>query len=126
LDHIAGVLDCPRAELAIQDGAVLRNGVPTGFDYWSLNEKIDLARPATGAAPVKRPGEFRFIGHNLARLDLPAKIAGAAFVHDVAPGGVKQARVWRNRRGGAQLRWIDETAIRRATRDKVELVRDGN
>ena len=47
LEHIAGVLDCPRGELAIKDGAVLRNDVPTGFDYWSLNEKIDLARPAT-------------------------------------------------------------------------------
>ena len=126
LDHIAGVLDCPRAELAIQDGAVLRNGVPTGFDYWSLNEKIDLARPATGAAPVKRPAEFRFIGHDLARLDLPAKIAGAAFVHDVAPAGVKHARVVRQPRRGAQLKSVDEVAIRRVTRDKVELVRDGN
>jgi len=126
LDHIAGVLDCPRAELAIQDGAVLRNGDPTGFDYWSLNEKIDLARPATGAAPVKRPTEFRFIGGYLPRLDLPAKIAGAAFVHDVAPAGVKHARVVRPPRRGAQLKSVDEATIRRATHDKVELVRDGN
>jgi nicotinate dehydrogenase subunit B len=126
LDHIAGVLDCPRGELAIQDGAVLRNGVPTGFDYWSLNEKIDLARPATGAAPVKRPAEFRFIGHNLARVDLPAKIAGAAFVHDMAPDGVKHARVVRQPRRGAQLTSIDEAAIRRATHGQVELVRDGD
>jgi CO/xanthine dehydrogenase Mo-binding subunit len=126
LDHIAGVLDCPRAELAIQDGAVLRNGEPTGFDYWSLNEKIDLARPATGAAPVKRPADFRVIGRNLARVDLPAKIAGAAFVHDVAPASVKHARVVRQPRRGAHLKSIDEAAIRRATRDRVELVRDGD
>jgi nicotinate dehydrogenase subunit B len=126
LDHIAGVLDCPRSELTIQDGAVLRNGVPTGFDYWSLNEKIDLARPATGTAPVKRPAEFRMIGHNLARLDLPAKITGAAFVHDMAPAGVKHARVVRPPRRGAQLKSIDEEAIRRATRGQVEVVRDGD
>ncbi|HML13599.1 MAG TPA: molybdopterin cofactor-binding domain-containing protein [Xanthobacteraceae bacterium] len=126
LDHIAGVLDCPRAELAIEDGAVLRNGAATGFDYWSLNEKIDLARPATGAAPVKRPAEFRLIGRNLARLDLPAKVAGAAFVHDLAPAGVKHARVVRQPRRGAALKSIDEAAIRRATRDRVELVRDGD
>jgi nicotinate dehydrogenase subunit B len=126
LDHIAGVLACPRAELAIQDGAALRNGVPTGFDYWSLNEKIDLARPATGAGPVKRPAEFRVIGRNLARLDLPAKITGEAFVHDMAPAGVKHARVVRQPRRGAQLKSIDEVAIRRATRDRVELVRDGD
>ena len=126
LDHIAGVLDCPRAELAIQDGAVLRNGVPTGFDYWSLNEKIDLARPATGAAPVKRPAEFRFIGHDLARVDLPAKVAGAAFVHDMAPEGVKHARVVRQPRRGAHLKSIDEAAIRRATHGRVEVVRDGD
>src|ERR1700730_18182844 len=111
LDHIAGVLDCPRAELAIQDGAVLRNGVPTGFDYWSLNEKIDLARPATGTAPVKRPAEFRVIGGNLARLDLPAKITGEAFVHDMAPAGVKHARVVRQPRRGAQLKSIDDETI---------------
>src|SRR5215468_5372832 len=126
LDHIAGVLDSPRAELAIQDGAVLRNGAPTGFDYWSLNEKIDLARPATGAAPVKRPAEFRLIGHYLARVDLPAKISGAAFVHDMTPVGVKHARVVRQPRRGAKLKSIDEAAIRRATRDRVELVRDGD
>jgi nicotinate dehydrogenase subunit B len=126
LDHIAGVLDCPRAELAIQDGAVLRNGVPTGFDYWSLNEKIDLARPATGTAPVKRPAEFRVIGGNLARVDLPAKITGEAFVHDMAPAGVKHARVVRQPRRGAQLKSIDEAAIRRATQGRVELVRDGD
>jgi CO/xanthine dehydrogenase Mo-binding subunit len=126
LDHIAGVLDCPRGELAIQDGAVLRNGVPTGFDYWSLNEKIDLARPATGAAPVKRPADFRVIGRNLARIDLPAKIAGGAFVHDLAPAGVKHARVVRQPRRGAHLKSIDEAAIRRATHERVELVRDGD
>src|SRR3984893_5536822 len=126
LDHIAGVLDCPRAELAIQDGAVLRNGVPTGFDYWSLNEKIDLARPASGTAPVKRPAEFRVIGGNLARLDLPAKITGEAFVHDMAPAGVKHGLVVRPPRRGAQLKSIDEAAIRRATQGRVELVRDGD
>jgi nicotinate dehydrogenase subunit B len=126
LDHIAGVLDCPRSELAINDGAVLRKGEPTGFDYWSLNEKIDLARPATGTAPVKRPAEFRIIGGNLARLDLPAKITGEAFVHDVTPAGVKHSRVVREPRRGARLKSIDEAAIRRATHDRVELVRDGD
>jgi CO/xanthine dehydrogenase Mo-binding subunit len=126
LAHIAGVLDCPPAELAIEDGAVLRNGAPTGFDYWSLNEKIDLARPATGSAPVKRPAQFRVIGQNLARVDLPAKIAGAAFVHDVAPPGVKHARVVRPPLRGAHLTSIDEAAIRRATHGRVDLVRDGD
>src|ERR1700730_5931653 len=126
LDHIARVLDCPRGELAIQDGAVLRNGMSTGFDYWSLNEKIDLARPATGAAPVKRPAEFRVIGGNLARVDLPAKITGSAFVHDMAPAGVKHARVVRQPRRGAQLKSIDQAALRRATQGPGEVVRDGD
>jgi nicotinate dehydrogenase subunit B len=126
LDHIAGVLDCRPAELAIEDGAVLRNGTPTGFDYWSLNEKIDLARPATGSAPVKRAADFRHIGRNLARVDLPAKIAGSAFVHDLAPPGVKHARVIRQPLRGARLTSIDAAAIRRATHDRVELVRDGD
>ena len=126
LAHIASVLGCPPAELAIEDGAVLRNGAPTGFDYWSLNEKIDLARPATGTAPVKRPADFRVIGKTLARLDLPAKVAGAAFVHDLAPAGLKHARVVRQPRRGAHLKSVDEAAIRRATQGRVELVRDGD
>src|SRR5207248_10300521 len=46
LDHIATALGCAPAELTIADGVVLRDGAPTAFDYWSLNEKIDLARPA--------------------------------------------------------------------------------
>src|SRR5437588_4662186 len=126
VDHIAGVLDCPRAELAIRDGAVLRNGVPTGFDYWSPNGKTDLARPATGTAPVKRPAEFRVIGGNLARVDLPAKITGSAFVHDMAPAGVKHARVGRQPRRGPQPKPIDEAAVRRRPRDRGERCRDGD
>ncbi len=126
LDHIAAALGCRPAELSVEDGAVLRDGAPTGFDYWSLNEKIDLARPATGRTPVRRPAEFRVIGQNLARVDLPAKIAGAAFVHDLDPPDLKHARVVRQPRRGAHLASLDDAAIRRALGDRVELVRDGD
>ena len=125
VDHIAASLGCQAGELSIDDGVVLRAGVPTGFDYWSLNEKIDLARPATGGAPVKRASELRVVGQSFARLDLPAKITGGAFVHDMATPDIKHARVVRQPRHSARLASIDEASIRRQLGEGVVLVRDG-
>src|SRR5450830_810726 len=36
LDQAAKVLACQASELSIRDGNILRNGVTTGQDYWTL------------------------------------------------------------------------------------------
>jgi nicotinate dehydrogenase subunit B len=127
LDRAAALTGHPRAELTIDDGAVVHQGRPTGQDYWSLAASVELARPATGAARPKTAAERRVIGTNAPRVDLAAKVFGQpVFIHDMTLAGMGHARVIRQPRRGAALASLDEAAIRRAAKGPVEIVRSGN
>ncbi|HTT79376.1 MAG TPA: molybdopterin cofactor-binding domain-containing protein [Stellaceae bacterium] len=127
LDRVAALTGHVSAELAIEDGAILHRGQPTGHDYWSLAPDIDLVRTATGRARPKTAAERRVIGTNAPRVDLAAKVFGEpAFIHDLTLPGMRHARVVRQPRRGATLGRIDEAAIRRAAKGTVEIVRSGN
>jgi nicotinate dehydrogenase subunit B len=124
VQKLAAELRCDPAELVVLDGKFLRGQTDTGYDYWRLAPDIDLARDATGTAPVKHPSEHHVIGRNVARLDLPEKLTGAPFLHDLSPQGALHARVLRQPRRGARFVRLDEAAVRRA--GAVEIVRDGD
>jgi len=124
VEKLATELRCDPTELVVVDGKFLRGQSDTGYDYWRLAPQVDLARDATGSAPVKHPSEHRVIGRNVPRLDLPEKLAGAPFLHDLAPERVLHARVLRQPCRGARLAGLDETAVLRA--GAVEIVRDGD
>ncbi len=126
LDRLAQRLNCAPSELSIEAGAFLHAGAPTGQDYWSFAPEVDLAQPATGRAAAKPPSAYRVVGGALPRLDLPAKISGAAFVHDLAPPGMLHARVLRQPSRGARLAALDEDAVRGAARGDIHILRDGN
>lgn len=127
LDHAAGMLKCPPAELSVRDGDILRNGKPTAHDYWSLAASINLQTDATGDGARKPLSDYGLIGRNMARVDLPAKIFGqGAFIHDMMLDGMAHARVVRQPNRDAAIESVDETAIRRAARDPITFVRDGN
>jgi CO/xanthine dehydrogenase Mo-binding subunit len=127
LDHAAARFGYARGELAMVDGAVTCGGAATGQDYWSLAGEVDLARPASGLAPVKPAAEHRVVGRAMPRVDLAAKVFGEpAFLHDVVQEGMVHARVVRQPRRGAAIRSVDEAAIRRAAKGPVEILRDGN
>ena len=126
LERLAARLDCPVGELSVEAGKFLRNGQPTGADYWSLAPEISLERRATGTAPVKRPSDYRIVGKSLPRLDLPAKVRGGGFIHDIAPKDVVHARVLRQPWRGARLTALDGAALRKAARAPIEIVREGN
>ncbi|HEV1999661.1 MAG TPA: molybdopterin cofactor-binding domain-containing protein [Xanthobacteraceae bacterium] len=125
LEQIAADLRCDPAEISVVDGRFLRGQADTGLDYWQLAPKVDLARAATGEAAVKHASEMRVVGRSLARLDLPEKVAGAPFIHDLAPADALHARVLRRPNPGAHLVFFDEAAVRRAGKD-VQIVRDGD
>ena len=59
LDEAAKVSGRPRADLAVEDGAITCRGAPIGFDYWSLASAVDLARPAAAMRGAGQPGEPR-------------------------------------------------------------------
>ena len=125
LDRLAETLGCPVGELSIQDGKFLRGGKDTGRDYWSMAKEIALDRRAAGTAPVKRPSEYRIVGKHLPRLDLPAKVTGAGFIHDIAPENVLHARVLRQPWRGAHLATLDESAVRKVAKEPIEILREG-
>src|SRR5258708_2869852 len=116
-----------RADLQVQDGSIHAGGQPTGLDYWALASDIDLSRSATASAPVKQAANMAVIGRNARRVDLAAKVfGGAAFVHDMKIEGMAHARVVRQPQRGATIAAVDEAAIRRAAKGKIEFLREGN
>jgi CO/xanthine dehydrogenase Mo-binding subunit len=65
------------------------------------------------------------------RVDLPAKVSGAAFVHDVRPANLLHARTLRQPNRGARLASLDEAQIHRAalkdfTTAELQIVREAN
>ncbi len=125
LDKVAEALRCPVGELSIEEGQFLRGGKPTGRDYWSMAPTINLDRRASGTAPTKSPSKYKIVGKSLPRLDLPAKVTGAAFIHDIAVEGVVHARMLRQPWKGAKLASLDEAAVRKAAKAPIDIIHDG-
>ena len=86
---------------------------------------ISLDRRASGTAPTKSPSKYKIVGTSLPRLDLPAKVKGAAFIHDIAVEGVVHARMLRQPWKGARLASLDEAAVRKAAEAPIDIIRDG-
>lgn len=126
LDRAALRLNCSRDELSVVDGRFLQNGAATGQDYWTVAAEIDLTRPVTGTVPPKQVASYKVVGQSVPRVDLPAKMSGAAFVHDVLPRDVLHARTLRQPNRGATLASLDEAAIRKAAKGELQIVRDVN
>src|SRR3712207_4827157 len=91
LDLAAAGLACPVEELSVEDGRFLRSGQDTGLDYWALADRVDLGHEVRGDTPTKRAADFRLVGRSVPRLDLPEKVFGAPFIHDLAPAGLLHA-----------------------------------
>jgi len=126
LSAAATRLSCPPDLLSVADGIILRDGAPTGLDYWMLADTLDLTRNATGAAPAKSSAALRVVGTDVPRRDLPEKIGGAPFIQDLAPADLLHARVLHRPRRGARLVAIDTEAAVRAGRGTVEVLRSGD
>jgi CO/xanthine dehydrogenase Mo-binding subunit len=126
LDRAALRLNCSPQDLTVVDGKFLQNGNPTGQDYWTVAGEIDLTQTATGSAPPKPASAYRFVGQSVPRIDLPAKLTGGAFIHDVRPQNLLHARMLRQPNPGATLAALDEAAIKRAAKGELQIVRDTN
>ncbi len=127
LDHAADSFGYSRPDLSVRDGAITHRGEPTGHDYWSLAARVDLRRDATGQPLTKSVRDYRVVGRNAPRVDLVAKVFGAAaFAHDMILDGMVHARMVRQPRRGAVIASVDEAALRRAAKEPIEIVRQGN
>ena len=97
--------------LAIEDGTIHARGGGS-ITYWQLAPEVDLARDATGQVRPKETDELRLIGTALPRLDIPAKVRGAAFLHDLELPGMLHGRVVRPPSYHARLVALDESHVR--------------
>jgi CO/xanthine dehydrogenase Mo-binding subunit len=104
----------------------VQNGKATEQDYWTVANEIDLTRKPTGSVAPKPASSYRFVGQSAPRIDLPAKLTGGAFIHDVRPENLLHARMLRQPNPGATLASLDEAAIKRAAKGDVQIVRDTN
>ncbi len=116
LAEAARRLNCAADDLAVADGAILRDGTPTGLDYAGLGVSLD--RPATGSVAPKPQAAHRLVGTSVPRRDLAEKLAGSGFLHDIVLPGMLHARVLRQPRPGARLTALAATG--------AETIRDGD
>ena len=126
LDRLAQRLNCSPSELSVADGVIRRGDASTGHDYWNFVSAEDFARDIEGTAKPKPHTAYRVVGQPVPRRDLPAKVAGAAFIHDMVRPDMLHARILRQPCRGAQLAAFDEAAVRRAERGDFRIVRVGN
>lgn len=125
LGRLAQRLNCAAADIAVRDGAFLRDGAPTGHDYWNFASEADFAADITGSAPPKPPSAYTVVGQPVPRIDLVPKVMGAAFIHDIVRPDMLHARMLRQPARGARLAALDEDRVRRAAGGDIDIVRVG-
>jgi nicotinate dehydrogenase subunit B len=109
----AGMLSVQASRLTVGDGVILIDGVDSGLDYWKVAPALDMARIVSGTAPLSDPRRATILGKSVQRLDLPAKVTGGGFIHDLEFPGVLHARVMRPPSNGAHLESLDESSVSR-------------
>ena len=121
----ADKLAVPKEDLTIEDGQIFApDGAVTS--YWELADDSFLDRAASGDAAPKPVSAYHVVGANVARLDLPDKLAGRPrYVHDLTMDGMVFGRVVRPPSRGATLRQID-TGPTEDLPGVIAVVRDGN
>src|SRR5215472_8633321 len=126
LDRLARRLNCSPSELTVEDGVFRRGDAPTGHDYWNFASADDFTPDIEGNATPKPHTAYRYVGKPMPRRDLPVKLAGGGFVHDMVRPDMLHARVLRQPCRGARLASLDEAALRRAERGEFRIVRVGD
>ncbi|MCB8983504.1 MAG: molybdopterin-dependent oxidoreductase [Ardenticatenaceae bacterium] len=113
------------ASLTVADGLITDLDSGRQITYWQLLGGKKFGRRLTGLVRPKTPDAYRLVGQPAARLDLPAKVTGAAcYVHDLVLPGMVHGRVVRPPAYDAQLIGLDDAAVRRMP-GVLRVLRDG-
>ncbi len=95
-------LGVPPEQLQVTDGFVSTTGPDNRFvSYVSLLQGQQLHLELDLDVPVKPPANYRVVGQDVPRIDIPAKATGVlTYVQDVRVGGMLHGRVVRPPYGG--------------------------
>lgn len=107
------------------DGAFRVPGHEASLRYCELAGQIDWSLPVRTSSAPRSGQAHRWVGVSVPRVDLPAKLRGAAFIHDLVFEGMLHGRVLRPPARFASLLSLDEDALR-AQPGVVAVVRDGS
>jgi len=104
-------LNAPSTELAVADGVVrARDGRTVAYGDLVGGGHFDVKLDPK--APLKDPGQYKYVGQPVQRPDLPAKMTGRhTYVHDFRLPNMLHARVVRPAAIGATLAEVDERSI---------------
>jgi CO/xanthine dehydrogenase Mo-binding subunit len=109
LEQAAKMLTADAARLTTDGGVILVDGAPSNLDYWKVAPQVDWSRPVTGDALAAETRPARYVGNSVARLDLPQKVAGGGFIHDLELPGMVHGRVLRPPSYDARLGSFDSS-----------------
>lgn len=107
------------------DGVFRIEQLATSETYWTVASSVDMERSITGAFPSKAAADYRIVGTNAISGEFRRRIAGEAYIHDLATEGMLHGRVLRQPALGARLVAVD-LARAQSMPGVVRVVRDGN
>ena len=111
------------ATLTVRDGSFV-SATGGSIDYWRLLDEVDLHQEITGNVAPKPSSAYRLVGQSVPRRDLPRKLSGAAYVHDLDLPDMWHGRIVRPPSSDAQLAGVDEERLRSRV-PAVQIVVDG-
>ncbi|MGE5224227.1 MAG: molybdopterin cofactor-binding domain-containing protein, partial [Omnitrophica WOR_2 bacterium] len=113
LEMAAEELDADLKELAVQDGAIYVARDPERkISYAELMGGAKFNRPVSGKAPLKRPEEYRIVGKDTPRVDIPGKLTGEpSYIQDLKVPGMLHAHMVHPPGPGAQFVSMDTGSL---------------
>src|ERR1700728_650312 len=115
LDNVARYWRVPLAELSTEPSVVVhaKSGRRIGYGEIVTFAEIPAAAPDIKPEALKKPSDFRLIGHDVMRVELPTKVDGSAkYAIDVQVPGMIYGAVLRSPVEGGTPDKVDDAAAK--------------
>ena len=113
--NAASTLKVPLAELTTEPGMVVHAASGRKIGYGEIARGLELPAEAPAIKPeeLKKPSEYRYIGRDVMRVELPSKVDGSAkYAIDVQLPGMLYAAVLRGPVEGSAATSVDDGGAR--------------
>ncbi|HET7403800.1 MAG TPA: molybdopterin cofactor-binding domain-containing protein, partial [Usitatibacter sp.] len=115
MTNAASRLEVPLAELTTEPGVVVHAASGRRMSYGDIARTLELPAeaPAIKAEDLKKPAEYRYIGKDVMRVELPSKVDGSAqYGIDVQLPGMLYGAVLRSPVEGSAVTAVDDGGAR--------------
>ncbi len=123
----ATYLRVPASRLTAAEGKFKVNGQKTFVTYAQLLQNADAVLTTSATAPLVAPADYKIVGTDVPRVDLPGKAAGTfGYVSDIYLPGMLHGRVIRPTGRNSKFSAITQLARAQAIPGFVAVVQQGN